>query len=123
MAMLIERVLKTNGRVEDCEMVLAASNQYKQSQDLFSQYFAERIILDADSTLSKSNLYEDAKVWYANNASVKCPTAREFADNMDKLYRKNIKGKWKGIAINFGNDNEDDNEGIDIPDDVSQHDL
>lgn len=123
MAMLIERALKTNGRVEDCEIVLAASNQYKQSQDLFSQYFAERIILDADSTLSKSNLYEDAKVWYSNNASVKCPTAREFADNMDKLYRKNVKGKWKGIAISFGNDYEDENEKIDVPDDVSPADL
>jgi len=109
MSMLIERVLQTNGYVKDCEMVMAASNKYKQSQDLFSQYYDERIMLDADSTLNKTNLYEDCKQWYANNANVKCPTSRELADNMDKIYKKNIRGKWKGISINFSND-DDDNE-------------
>jgi hypothetical protein len=98
-------------------MVMAASNKYKQSQDLFSQYYDERIMLDADSTLNKSNLYEDCKVWYSNNANVKCPTSRELADNMDKIYKKNIRGKWKGISINFGND--DDEGDIDLTNDVA----
>ena len=84
------------------------------SQDLFSQYYDEHIILDSDSTLNKSNLYKDCKVWYSNNATVKCPTSHELADNMDKIYKKNIRGKWKGIAINFANDDDDDNEVIHI---------
>jgi P4 family phage/plasmid primase-like protien len=123
MSMLIERVLKTNGYVKDCDMVMAASNKYKQSQDLFSQFFEERIILDADSTLNKSNLYEECKVWYSNNANVKCPTSRELADNMDKMYRKNVRGKWKGIAINYGNDNDDDNDEIKAIADVDPEEL
>ena len=123
MSMLIERVLKTNGYVKDCDMVMAASNKYKQSQDLFSQFFEERIILDADSTLNKSNLYEECKVWYSNNANVKCPTSRELADNMDKMYRKNVRGKWKGITINYGNDNDDDNDEIKAIADVDPEEL
>lgn len=123
MSMLIDRVLKTNGYVKDCEMVMAASNKYKQSQDLFSQYYDERIITDADSILNKSNLYEDCKVWYSNNANIKCPTSRELADNMDKMYRKNVRGKWKGIAINYANDNEDDNNEIKVIADVDQEEL
>jgi len=82
--------------------------QEKLSQELFGQYYSERIIMDADSTLNKINLYEDAKNWYLNNANIECPTSRELADNLDKMYRKNVRGKWKGIAINFGNDNEHD---------------
>lgn len=112
MALLIERALQTNGHVKDCDLVLAESNKYKQSQDLFSQYFEERIMLDSDSTLNKTNLYEDCKTWYSNNANVKLPTSRELADNMDKLYRKNIKGKWKGIAINYGGDEDNDVQDI-----------
>lgn len=80
----------------------------KLSQDLFGQYFDERIMIDADSTLNKSNLYEDCKMWYSNNANVKCPTSRKLADYLDKMYRKNVRGKWKGIGINYGNDNDDD---------------
>lgn len=118
MSMLIDRVLQTNGYVKDCEMVMAASNKYKQSQDLFSQYYDERIMIDVDSTLNKSNLYEDCKVWYSNNANIKCPTSRELADEMDKMYKKNIRGKWKGIAINFGND--DDEGDIDLSNDVAK---
>lgn len=118
MALLIERALQTNGHVKDCDLVLAESNKYKQSQDLFSQYFEERIMLDSDSTLNKTNLYEDCKTWYSNNANVKLPTSRELADNMDKLYRKNIKGKWKGIAINYGGDEDNDVQDIIAPVDV-----
>jgi len=82
--------------------------QKKLSQEPFGQYFDERIILDADSSLNKSDLYEDYKIWYSNNANIKCPTSCELADYMDKFYRKNVRGKWKGIAFNYGNDNEDD---------------
>lgn len=123
MSMLIDRALETNGRVEDCETVLAASNQYKQSQDLFTQYYEERIVFNANSSLSKTNLYEDAKQWYNNNSSVKCPTAREISDNMDKIYRKNIKNKWKGIMINIADDYQDDNNEIVVNNDVTQEDL
>lgn len=84
--------------------------QKKLSQGPFGQYYSERIIIDVDSTLDISNLYKDCKEWYANNANVKCPPSCELTDNMDKMYRKNVRGKWKGIAINDGNDEDDEND-------------
>jgi len=121
MAMLIERVLETNGYVRDCDMVMAASNKYRQSQDLFSQFYDEKIVLDADSSLSKTALHEEYKIWFSNNATGKFPTSRELAENMDKLYKKNVRGKWKGIMIN--RDDNDDNDEIVDNDGIDENDL
>lgn len=112
MSMLIDRVLKTNGYVKDCDMVMAASNKYRQSQDLFSQFFEERIVIDANKTLTKTELYSEFSVWYSNNASGKTPTARETADNMDKLIKKNIKGKWTGIGLSYGDAVDENTEAM-----------
>ena len=122
MSMLIDRALKTNGYVKDCDMVMAASNKYRQSQDLFSQFFDEKIVVDAGKTLTKTELHTEYGIWYSNNAGGKAPTSRETAENMDKLFKKNIKGKWNGIGLVYG-DNTDENTELEEPVETGINDL
>ena len=43
MHMLVERCFKTNGIVEDCEIVKAKSDEYRVSQDYIAQFINEKI--------------------------------------------------------------------------------
>ena len=115
MSMLIEKVVYTNGIVDDCDIVMAKSGEYRSSQDYLEGYVKERIE-KADETkyIIWSELQEDFKDWYIQLYGTKVPRGQELKDYMNKKFGKpqrildgeKRKQGWLGITLST-NDDED----------------
>ena len=109
-AMLIDRVNQTNGRVQDCDIVLSASNSYKERQDYMAQFVAERICRQPGDSLRKAHLSEEFKIWYQTNFGTKPPSTKDLHEYVDKVFGKNRAGVWANIRIKY-----DDASGNSLP--------
>ena len=62
---LIKIAVKSLGKVKDCEAVMAASNDYRNSQDYLMRFFNEKITEGKPSDkISKSNILIEFKEWW-----------------------------------------------------------
>lgn len=105
LTLLAERAFETMGNVEDCDVVLSASNKYRDGQDDFSAFIKERIIkLESDdpdeSPLKKTPLYRAFKEWYINNVGKNVPKGKDFDAFMEKKYGQYRNG-YKNIRLKF----------------------
>jgi len=116
LALLVDRVIKTQGKVVDCETVLKASNEYRQKQDVISQFIEEKIVQVTNGTLKKSAVNTEFKMWYESNYGGRGPNSKELHSQLDKLYGNSINATWKGISINY--DTKTDTPDEDEVDDV-----
>ena len=100
-SMLVRKVFETNGLVKDCEIVLSASNTYRQGQDAISQFIADNVIVTEDGRISKTDL----KIWYKNwveqtYGEKNGPQLKDVGDEMNKRFRRCEKTKvWLGVAL------------------------
>lgn len=107
-SMLINRVMQTKGIVKECKIVRESSNRYKQKQDAFSQFVAEKIVVEEGSKITKSELTTSYRIWHEQNIGSRPPPGRELFENLDKLYsRKPSETKWHNIRLNYDNDDDD----------------
>jgi P4 family phage/plasmid primase-like protien len=103
MSMLVKRVFETDGHVKDCDVVTAASNKYRQGQDLIAGFLNEMIIKTGNpkDKIKKQELVQQFKVWYQQEQqSGKMPKSQEIYDVMDKKYG-NYKEGWKNVKIHY----------------------
>ena len=105
LTLLAERAFVAMGNVEDCEMVLSASNKYRDGQDDFSAFAKERIIKiecdeEDESPLKKTPLYRAFKEWYINNVGKNVPKGKELDAFMEKKYGTYRNG-YKKIRLKF----------------------
>ena len=114
LAMLVERVLKTGGAVPDCEIVMKASNDYKNKQDVISQFINEKIVrVDGAPILKKSTINEEFKNWHESNFGTKGPKPKDIHDYLDRLYGPHDKIGWKDLRIVYeGRDDTIEEEDI-----------
>jgi P4 family phage/plasmid primase-like protien len=107
-AWMVEIATKTQGIVHDCKAVLAASNAYRESQDKFAQFIAERIKRDVNGKLKRTEAYLDFTQWYSQNVGGKPPASKDLCDTLDKMFGKNKGSVWFGACIRYGDVSEDD---------------
>jgi len=112
-AMLIERVNRTDAEVVDCSEVVAASNRYRQSQDCISAFISEKIDKCPDSKVGKKMLNDIFKEWYTNNFGIrKMPKMAEVEEAMIKKFGAPT-GKtkqWHGIKLVYDDVDEFDSD-------------
>lgn len=100
-SMLVCKVFNTNGLVEDCEIVMSASNAYRQGQDAISQFIADNVVVSDDGRITKTDL----KTWYKNwveqtYGEKNGPQLKDVVDEMNKRYRRCEKTKsWVGVSL------------------------
>ena len=111
MSLLVEIAKRKKGLVEDCEMVLSKSNAYREDQDYLREFAREKIVEMEGGKIKKTELLESFKQWYTIQYGRSVPKGKELYDFIDKKFKKNNKGVWIGIAINY--DNDDDEEEVD----------
>jgi P4 family phage/plasmid primase-like protien len=100
LAMLVERVLVTGGAVPDCEIVMKASNEYKNKQDVISQFINEKIVrVPGEPILKKSTINEEFKNWHESNFGTKGPKPKDIHDYLDRLYGPHDKIGWKDLRM------------------------
>jgi P4 family phage/plasmid primase-like protien len=106
-SMLVKRAFETNGIVEDCDIVMSASNKYRKGQDYIAAFVSERIERIEGHEISKNNLGKDFEKWFRDeNGNQKMPKKQELYDYMDKKFGARKKEKW--MNIDFVKQEEDE---------------
>ena len=110
MAMLIEVLEKTGGLVKDCDIVTAASDRYRQSQDVISEFINDMYeSCPGARILNKTCVSEDFKRWFNDTYGSKGPQPKEVYEYMDKKFGKPVNGKWLNVKKREMVDDEDIN--------------
>jgi P4 family phage/plasmid primase-like protien len=117
MAMLVKIVFKTQGKVKPCKMVDDASLKYKNREDHISEFITERIIIDPNGRITKTEINTEFNIWYQGTYGRGGPSTKEVHECLDKDKRfskyKNAVGAWVGARIRYDqdyNDSESDDE-------------
>lgn len=99
MSMLVEISYKQQGNVNDCKLVLASSDQYREGQDYLTEFVKEKIQKKPGEKIKKTELVETFRQWYTTNYGRGVPKARELNEFMDLRYGKYRQGGWQNVAI------------------------
>ena len=99
--MLVERAYVNQGRVTDCPTVLSASNEYRERQDYLAEFVRDKVVKCDGSTVRKSQLSEEFKMWFNINFGTKNPRPQNLYDYMDKRYGRCRNGIWRDVKIKF----------------------
>ena len=98
-SMLVQIAFDTNGVVEDCPQVLAASQKYKMQQDYFAQFFEERIVAVEGGTIKRKDLQNEFIEWYTELYGGKVPKGKDLYDFMESKLGKCIRARFKGYRL------------------------
>jgi len=122
MAMLVEKVLKTDGKVETCDRVNASSDAYRASQDVISEFINEKIVKCEGSSLKKTQVNYEFTSWHQNTYGNKGPKPKDVHEALDKKYGKCKATGWPNIRIKpeFDAENERDDDDDDSVIDVAE---
>lgn len=101
-SMLVNIAFETGGFVKDCNMVLASSNKYRQTQDHITGFIQDMIIYKEDGRIKKKELWEQFKMWFQESyGTQKPPKGAELVEQMEKKFGKCTSSEWRGIAIKY----------------------
>ena len=110
MAMLVEKAFEFQGNVNDCKMVLASSDQYREGQDYLAEFVRDKIQKKAGSKIKKTEAYEHFRQWYQINYGKGIPLARELHDFMNRRFGAYKQGGWHNVAIIYDEDDSEDED-------------
>lgn len=102
-SMLINIAFETQGKVTDCDVVLSASNNYKESMDHIAEFIRDKIKKNASSSITKQDLSTEFNFWYQSTYGRNGPSAMDVYDYFDKRFGRNIKGRWRNVELIHGN--------------------
>ena len=101
-SMLVKRVNETGGNVKDCEQVLKASNDYKNSQNYCAEFVSEKIIKSDMAVLKKEHFTALFCEWFTQNRGGK-PTIHNIQDAVKYMTLNYAYDKpntlWKGAMV------------------------
>ena len=110
MAKMVDIASKTKGNVEDCDIVMSKSNEYRDGQDYLSEFVKENIEKSQDSVIKKDELYQHFSTWYKEHYGRMVPKGKEIFDFMNNKFGKCKKKQWNGVKIVYVYDDEEDAE-------------
>jgi P4 family phage/plasmid primase-like protien len=124
-AMLVEIMFENNGVVKDCDIVMAKSNEYRQSQDYISEFVQDRVVRDTSGRIKKMELNNEFSIWYMANYGGRGPSPKDLHEYMDKEYGRQRNQIWHGVKIKYDRDeeNEDSEENEDNNIEIDTNDL
>ena len=99
MRLLVDRCVKNQGLVLDCDMVLEETNKYRFKQDLIGQFVQEMIVELQGASLSKQEVSQQWKQWCEVNQATNVPKVTELTDHMNKMYEKNGRNGWSNVTF------------------------
>jgi putative DNA primase/helicase len=116
MSMLVKRVFETDGVVEDSDIVLSASNKYRQGQDHIAAFVNEMISVtgNINDKIIKKEVMNQFKLWFQDSQGNKnMPKGSEICEYMEKKFGKYPTSKnskeagWRGIKYLYPDQNDD----------------
>jgi P4 family phage/plasmid primase-like protien len=106
MSMLVEVVLRTEGHITDCQMVMESTTKYREREDHIAEFIRDRIITDPDGKITKTEATNEFNLWFQSNYGRGGPSGKEIHEYLDKRFGKfksNI-GAWSGAKIRYERD-------------------
>lgn len=124
-SMLVKRAFKTGGNVKDCDIVMAASNKYRESQDYISEFIRDNIVVDEKGKIKKTELNNQFKQWYESTYGRCGVSPKDVHEYMDKRFGSQKNSAWLGVRVRYDRDDLNiPEEGLsDTSGDVSGDDL
>jgi len=113
MSMLVEKAYKKQGNVNDCEIVMSSSNEYREGQDYLAEFSKDKIRRKEGGVIKKTEVLNAFKEWYQGNYGRGVPKGRELYEFMEKRFGRYRNG-WKNVEMIYEGDNDD----YDIVDDL-----
>jgi len=101
-SMLVQLAFETHGNVEDCDVVMSASNKYRCGQDHISSFIADSVVRtdNPQDTIKKGELGSHFKLWFQQEqGSRKMPKAQELYEFMDKRFGLCKQKVWTGVKL------------------------
>jgi P4 family phage/plasmid primase-like protien len=104
-AMLVEKAFETNGIVKDCDIVMQKSNAYREELDYVAQFVNNRVVVEEDSIIRKTDIWSEFTQWYeAQYGKKDKPKAKDLYAYMDKKFHPNKGRPWKNLRLILQND-------------------
>uniref|UniRef100_A0A6C0DR37 SF3 helicase domain-containing protein n=1 Tax=viral metagenome TaxID=1070528 RepID=A0A6C0DR37_9ZZZZ len=103
-AMLVKRAFKTGGIVKDCDIVMAASNKYRESQDYISEFIRDNIAVDTNGKIKKTELNSQFKIWYESTYGRCSVSPKDVHEYMDKRFGSHKNATWTGVRMRYERD-------------------
>lgn len=98
-SMLVRRGFETQGKVVDCDVVLASSDKYRQKQDIISEFIADRLCRDPNRCLLKAEMGEQYRDWLVSNYGNKNGNIKEMHEAIEKVFGKCRDGVYVGVKL------------------------
>jgi len=95
MSMLVDIILRTDGNVTDCPMVLESTTKYREREDHIAEFIRDRIMPDPNGKITKTEATNEFNLWFQSNYGRGGPSGKEVHDYLDKRL-----GKFKSGAVN-----------------------
>jgi P4 family phage/plasmid primase-like protien len=108
-SMLVKRAFETDGVVKDCDIVLTASNNYRNGQDHISDFVNKNIEKTGCVTdkIKKTELANHFKFCFSRDqGSKKIPKCQELYEYMDKKFGIGKSSGWEGVKIIYPDQDE-----------------
>jgi phage/plasmid-associated DNA primase len=109
MRLLVDRCVKNQGVVKDCDMVLSETNKYRLKQDLIGQFIQECVIVKEGCMLAKQEVSQQWKQWCETNQATNVPRVSELVEYMNTHYEKSARG-WGNVTFSTYEDMDMDDE-------------
>jgi hypothetical protein len=121
--MLVQRVFETDGIVQDCSIVMAASNDYRKKEDKISEFIQDKVVRDSGGKIRKMELNSEFGAWHdANYGRSGQPNPKDLHECMNKEFGHLINGLWSGVKIRYDRNEVDDDDDA-FPDDIGVDEL
>jgi P4 family phage/plasmid primase-like protien len=103
LSMLVQLAFQYQGKVHDCDEVMAATHMYRQSQDIYLEYISARIVKNeivGQYRLKISVVQGDFKDWYKQHYdNSKAAPVKELKEKLESMYGKCPAGGWSNISL------------------------
>jgi predicted transcriptional regulator len=103
MSMLVELSFKKKGIVDDCKIVMASSNNYRDGQDYLTEFVRDRVQKKENGRIKKMELSQEFKNWYTMNIGRNGPKTKEIFEFMEKKFGKCRTDGWHNVEIIYDN--------------------
>jgi P4 family phage/plasmid primase-like protien len=106
MSMLIDIVLKTDGNISDCPMVMESTNKYREREDHIAEFIKDRVVIDIKGKITKTEATNEFNLWYQSTYGRGGPSTKEVHEYLDKKLGKfkSAVGAWTGAKIKYERD-------------------
>ena len=113
-SLLVEVACKNDGKVNPCDLVEKASNEYQRREDYLSRFVDEKIEKgNSSDKISKTSIQEEFKQWYEMEFGKKVGGTQDLIKHLNKKLGKYKRQGWHGFKIKYDDypsDNESDDE-------------